>query len=189
APLPAPSMATLDALVTAHRGASHVLHGASSDLRVGWSVANQAISSIPGGEAAAAAFVEAVEDPFLRAASHDDWIGVQSYTRNRFGPDGVVRDDPEDERTLNGWEYWPGALGEAIRHTAEVVPGVPILVTENGIATDDDSRRIAYTDEALAGVRAAMDDGIDVRGYLHWSLLDNYEWGSYHATFGLVGWD
>jgi beta-glucosidase len=66
---------------------------------------------------------------------------------------------------------------------------VPILVTENGIATADDDRRIAYTAAALDGLQAAIADGTDVRGYLHWSLLDNYEWGSYRPTFGLVSWD
>ena len=63
-------------------------------------------------------------------------------------------------------------------------------MTENGIAADDDSRRIAYTDRALAGVRECIDDGIDVRGYLHWSLLDNFEWVyGYKQKFGLVAVD
>lgn len=53
----------------------------------------------------------------------------------------------------------------------------------------DDNRRIDYTYDALAGLHDAMEDGIDVYGYLHWSLLDNYEWGSYTPTFGLIGWD
>jgi beta-glucosidase len=69
------------------------------------------------------------------------------------------------------------------------VGDVPIIVTENGIATADDARRIAFTEAALASLRAALDDGADVRGYLHWSLLDNYEWGSYGPTFGLVAVD
>ncbi|MGP3916545.1 family 1 glycosylhydrolase [Nonomuraea sp. 10N515B] len=64
----------------------------------------------------------------------------------------------------------------AVRHTHEVVGDVPLLVTENGFATSDDQRRIAYTGEALRHLRDAMDDGIDVRGYLRWSLLDNFEW-------------
>ena len=122
------------------------------------------------------------------AAIGDDFIGVQSYTRNVIGPEGAVRTDAEATRTQTGWEYWPAALEQAVRDTAAVVGDVPILVTENGIATDDDERRIAYTADALAGLQRAMADGIDVRGYLHWSLLDNYEWGSYHATFGLAGW-
>jgi beta-glucosidase len=70
-----------------------------------------------------------------------------------------------------------------------VAPQVPIIVTENGIATSDDERRVAYTDGARASLRAAMDDGVDVRGYFHWSLLDNYEWGSFVPTFGLVAVD
>ena len=49
--------------------------------------------------------------------------------------------------------------------------------------------RRAYADDALAGLHDAMSDGIDVLGYLHWSLLDNYEWGSFRPTFGLIGWD
>lgn len=81
------------------------------------------------------------------------------------------------------------ALGIAIRHTWNVAKCTPIIVTENGIATADDRRRIDYTFDAIAGMHDAMDDGIDVRGYLHWSLLDNYEWGSFAPTFGLASWD
>ena len=76
-----------------------------------------------------------------------------------------------------------------MRHTAATVPGVPILVTENGIATADDAERIEYTSGALAGLHRAISDGIEVRGYLHWSLLDNDEWGSYRPTFGLIAVD
>lgn len=67
--------------------------------------------------------------------------------------------------------------------------GVPVFVTENGLATDNDARRIDYTHDALVGLMKAMDLGIDVLGYLHWSLLDNYEWGSYDPTFGLISVD
>src|SRR5699024_9928795 len=77
----------------------------------------------------------------------------------------------------------------AVRHTAERTGGVPVLVTENGIATADDEERVEYTRGALAGLGRAIADGVDVRGYLHWSLLDNYEWGSWAPTFGLVSVD
>ena len=64
------------------------------------------------------------------------------------------------------------------------------IVTENGMATDDDDARIAYTQAALEGLAACVDDGIDVRGYLHWTLLDNFEWMSgYAMTFGLIAVD
>ena len=84
----------------------------------------------------------------------------------------------------------PEALAGAVRHTARRVgPSVPMLVTENGIATADDTERVDYTRAALAGLARAIADGVDVRGYQHWSLLDNYEWGSWRPTFGLVSVD
>jgi len=64
---------------------------------------------------------------------------------------------------------------------------VPVYVTENGIGTEDDTRRIEYIKRALAGVQKCLADGVDVRGYVHWSLLDNFEWiFGYRPTFGLV---
>jgi beta-glucosidase len=76
-----------------------------------------------------------------------------------------------------------------VRRTASIVADVPIIVTENGVATADDQTRIAYTTQALRNLGEAMDSGADVRGYLHWSLLDNYEWGHWEPTFGLVAVD
>ena len=64
------------------------------------------------------------------------------------------------------------------------------MVTENGMATDDDDARLAYTRAALEGLAGCIDDGIDVRGYLHWTLLDNFEWmAGYAKTFGLIAVD
>src|SRR5438045_7014609 len=89
-----------------------------------------------------------------------------------------------------GYEFYPKALGGAIRRAHHSCPGVPILVTENGIATSNDEKRIAYIDVALRETLACMAEGIDVRGYLYWSLLDNFEWAlGYAPTFGLVAVD
>ena len=67
---------------------------------------------------------------------------------------------------------------------------IPLLVTENGIGTDDDEQRIDYVRQALEGVQRAIADGIDVRGYTYWSLLDNFEWAfGYGPRFGLVSVD
>jgi beta-glucosidase len=177
-----------DTLAAAHAAAREVLRGAGH--LVGWTVANQAFQAAPGAEQATATYAASREDFFVDVARDDDWLGVQSYTRTVIGVDGRPQPVPEEvERTLTGWEYYPPALGEAVRHAWQRAGGVPLLVTENGIATADDERRIAYTEAALRGLQAAMDDGADVRGYLHWSALDNYEWGSYRPTFGLIGWD
>jgi beta-glucosidase len=67
--------------------------------------------------------------------------------------------------------------------------GVPLMVTENGIATTDDHRRVEYVQRALAGLKRAIDDG-DVRGYVAWSLLDNFEWmPGFEPKFGIVAVD
>ncbi|WP_018491198.1 MULTISPECIES: family 1 glycosylhydrolase [unclassified Streptomyces] len=185
-----PDPEVTQALIRAHRAARGVLKAADPGIQVGWTVANQVYQAEPGAAEVAAAYAWPREDVFLHASREDDWVGVQAYTRHRIGPDGPLPVEPGAETTLTGWEYYPEALGGAIRHTAEVVgPHVAVLVTENGIATDDDERRVAYTTRALAGVAQALRDGIDVRGYLHWTALDNYEWGSYRPTFGLIAVD
>ena len=89
-----------------------------------------------------------------------------------------------------GYEYHPQALGGAIRRAHQSCPGVPILVTENGIATGNDEKRIAYVDTAMREVLKCLAEGIEVRSYLYWSLLDNFEWAlGYAPTFGLVAVD
>ena len=76
-----------------------------------------------------------------------------------------------------------------IRKASADFPG-DLIVTENGIATGDDTRRIAFIEEALAGVQRCIRDGLPVRGYFHWSLMDNFEWQKgYSMTFGLIAVD
>jgi beta-glucosidase len=143
-----------------------------------------------------------VNDWFLELARKgDDFIGVQTYTRFRIGPEGprspghdwsdLTREMTETETTTQmGYEDYPQALGGAIRRAAKSCPGIPILVTESGIATAHDERRIAYMDAALREVQACLAEGIDVRSYLYWSWLDNFEWSlGYAPTFGLVAVD
>jgi beta-glucosidase len=186
--LPEPDAAVTAALIRAHHAAREELT-AVAGARTGWTVANLNVQVAEGADQAAARWRTLREDQFLAAAADDDFIGVQAYTRTLVGADGPIAPGPEVRQTLTGWEYYPDAAAEAVRHTAAMLPGVPIVVTENGIATADDAERIEYTSRALAGLHRAISDGIDVRGYLHWSLLDNYEWGSYRPTFGLIAVD
>jgi beta-glucosidase len=89
-----------------------------------------------------------------------------------------------------GYEFWPQALEATIRRAWLVTQQVPIVVTENGIGTADDAERIEYVDAALRGVLRCTADGIDVRGYTYWSLMDNFEWVfGYRPTFGLIAVD
>jgi beta-glucosidase len=87
------------------------------------------------------------------------------------------------------WEMYPEALEHTVRLAARHA-GVPVIVTENGMATADDDARLAYTRRALEGLARAAADGVDVRGYFHWSLLDNFEWNfGFRPKFGLVAVD
>jgi beta-glucosidase len=102
-----------------------------------------------------------------------------------FGPLGQAPDDPDVPQTQMGYENWPQVVEYTVRRTAAFT-GLPVVVTENGIGTDDDAERIVYVSEALRGVRRCLDDGVDVRGYFVWSLLDNFEWAhGYGPKFGL----
>lgn len=180
-----------DAAITEHLISAHQLAVAlvrSAGVAAGWSVGTQAYLPEPGFEEAADEWGYSREDVFLDAAEGDDWIGIQAYTRTRIGEGGALPVPEDAEQTLMGWEFYPQALEHGVRRSWER-HHVPIYVTENGIATQDDARRIDYTTQALRGIESAIADGVDVRGYLHWSALDNYEWGTYTPTFGLIEWD
>jgi beta-glucosidase len=124
--------------------------------------------------------------PWLDEAKNADFIGVQTYTRVQIGLRGRIDPPADTEMTAAGYEFYPQALGGTIR-LAAARTGKPVYVTESGIATNDDSRRIAYIDAALAEVRQCIDEGIDVRSFIQWSLLDNFEWtAGYGQHFGLV---
>ena len=115
--------------------------------------------------------------------------GDTSVDRNADGyPDGVLGPEDGVPTLIMGYEYYPESLAGTIRRAWEYTKGeVPILVTENGIGTDDDQQRIDYVRTALEGVLDCIDEGIDVRGYTYWSLLDNFEWAfGYGPRFGLV---
>jgi beta-glucosidase len=186
--LPTPDPEVGRALVVLHRQAVGILRARTS-AKIGWTIANQAFSPTPGNEEKFAEVTYDMEDLYLHGSHGDDFIGVQSYSSQPVDENGPVPHPPHPDNTLVGSAYRPDALGIALRHAWKVGGGIPLLVTENGIATADDERRIAYTAGALEGLEAAVADGIDVRGYLHWSLLDNFEWGHWEPTFGLIAVD
>jgi beta-glucosidase len=180
-----------DVFVTAHRRGAAAIRGAAPGVPVGLTLAMSDYQAVDGGEAARDLERRDMEDVFLAAAGGDDFIGVQTYSRIRIGPDGFRSPEPGVPLTQMGYEFWPEALAATIRRAWAVTGGgVPVLVTENGIGTADDTDRIRFVERALRGVLGCLDDGIDVRGYIHWSLLDNFEWAfGYGPTFGLVAVD
>ena len=180
-----------DVMVRAHRAAVDAVRAAAPGVPVGITLAMSDYQAVDGGESKVEQFRSAMEDVFLDGTGGDDFVGVQTYSRTRVGPDGVLPNEPGVLPLIMGYEYYPQSLGATIRRAWERTGGeVPILVTENGIGTDDDAQRMAYVRAALEGVLACLADGIDVRGYTYWSLLDNFEWAyGYGPRFGIVDCD
>jgi beta-glucosidase len=178
-----------DSLVGAHRRAVDALRAGPGDFPVGLTLSMSEWAAEPGCEARLVELRAEHEDVYLRATEGDDFIGVQAYSRTRVGERGVIGPERGVEVLPMGYEYWPNAAAASIRHAAEVT-GLPIYVTENGIGTDDDEQRIRYLRDSLTAIAQTIDDGIDVRGYFHWSLLDNFEWAfGYRMRFGIVAVD
>ncbi|HZR42791.1 MAG TPA: family 1 glycosylhydrolase [Ktedonobacteraceae bacterium] len=173
-------------ILAAHRRAVDAIKAGAGNCSVGLTLAMQDIQAGPGGEEMAARMRRELLDVYLEGTHGDDFIGVQTYSRQRFGPDGPLGAEDGVERTQMGYEFWPEALEATIRY-ANAATGLPVIVTENGLSTEDDTRRIAYIERALRGVAACLRDGIDVRGYTYWSAMDNFEWSlGYRPTFGLI---
>jgi beta-glucosidase len=176
-----------DVLIAAHRNAADVIHAGPGDTKVGLTLSMAQWWPVDGGEARIERIRRNMEDVYLEAARPDDFVGVQTYSRNRIGPDGALGPEEGVETTIMGYEFWPQALEATVRRAFAMTDGVPVYVTENGIAATDDSRRIEFVRGALHSVKACLDDGIEVVGYTYWSALDNFEWSlGYGPTFGLI---
>ncbi|HEV2426936.1 MAG TPA: family 1 glycosylhydrolase, partial [Acidimicrobiales bacterium] len=155
---------------------------------IGLTMSMQEYVAVDGADDLVAAFLTEMEDRYFESLTDaDDFVGVQCYTKIEVGPEGPV--DATGETTSMGYLYWPESLEYCVRRASSLTD-LPLVVTENGIGTDDDAQRRRYLDEALAGLSRAMADGADVRGYFYWSLLDNFEWAlGYAPRFGLVSVD
>jgi beta-glucosidase len=131
------------------------------------------------------------EIPHLRGAL--DVYGFNFYNSTSFGAGGPgswsdLADPPVDRMHR---KVHPGGLENGLVRVAKALPGVPLLVTENGVPTCDETFRIRYVAAHLAALDRARRRGADVRGYFHWTAVDNYEWnfGFGPERFGLVGFD
>lgn len=132
-----------------------------------------------------------VEIPGLRGAL--DVYGFNYYNATALGPSRVTSwsDRPDAPIDAMGRHVYPGGMESGLLRAARSLPGVPLIVTENGCPTTDETFRIRYVAAHLAALDRARRAGADVRGYFHWTAVDNYEWeqGYSDARFGLVGFD
>lgn len=176
-------------VMRAHEAARDAMKALSPHLKIGISLSLHDNQWIEGGEEAAA---KAWDEEFLHYLPYirkDDFFGLQNYTRQVYGPDGIEKAAEGTRMTQMSYENYPEALEHVIRAVARELT-IPIIITENGIATSDDAERKEFIERALEGVGNCIADGIDVRGYCHWSLMDNFEWQKgYSMTFGLIAVD
>lgn len=139
------------------------------------------------------------QDDMALIAQPIDWLGVNYYTRKMHAhapglwPHDAASDGPLP-KTQMGWEIRPEGLTEFLtRLSRDHIGQMPVYVTENGMALapdddpTDDADRVAFIGDHLRAARAAMDQGVNLRGFFYWSLLDNYEWAwGYGPRFGLI---
>ncbi len=176
-----------DGVLAAHHKGKAAMKSARSDMPVGFNLAMSDDQPAPEDSHLAEKRAD-VYGPWLEVAKQCDYLGVQVYSRSIVGKKDLP--PPKGaETTQVGWEFYPECVEHVVRYASKET-GVPVIVTENGIATNDDTRRVEYFQRALAGLKRAIDDGVDVRGYVCWSLLDNFEWMSgFEPKFGIVAVD
>lgn len=138
----------------------------------------------------------AQENDFDTIAQPLDFLGINYYTRIWASSEEPPRPAPNLLGASDmGWENYPQGLTELLLQDHRDYKLPPVYITENGTACADrvvdgrvkDADRIEYMRSHLEAIRAAMEGGVDVRGFFYWSLLDNYEWNSgYDKRFGLI---
>lgn len=171
-----------------HQAAKQAIQAKLPDVKVGLTLSLHDSQWVEGGEANALQEWQDEYAHYLPFIEHDEFIGVQNYTRTVFDKNGA-RTPQGVELTQTNNEFYPSSLNNVIRKVSKSFKG-EIVVTENGIATEDDSQRIRFIEQTMNDVKACIADGLPVKGYLHWSLLDNFEWQKgYAMKFGLIAVD
>lgn len=182
----------IDTMAAAHIKAAAAIRAASPDAQVGfadilmnWRCSNPA----SGWQRGLHRFMDDFANHrFCDQVAHTlDFVGVQYYHTLKigwrpYGPGHLAGADTTDI----GWNIAPEGI-EAVVTACRERYGLPIYITENGLADATDAKRSDFIDAHLMYVSRAIDAGADVRGYLHWSLIDNFEWAfGYGPRFGLV---
>jgi len=178
----------------AHERALDAVAAGPGDAKAGISLQLPALEPARADDPACVAACDELERMMATAyldGLRGDFVGVQYYTRMRVDPAvpaRFARPPAGVPLTAMGWELHPDGFREALHKAART--GLPVVVTENGIATGDDAERVTHLTSHLGALKQAMNEGVDVRGYHYWSSFDNFEWAEgYRPQFGLVGID
>jgi beta-glucosidase len=174
-----------DGLAAGHRAGRAAITARRPDLLVGLSLA--VMDDVVDGDDSSVRDRKRQEcyRRWLELARADDFIGVQNYERIHYDGHGAVAPPEGVTRNQMGSAIEPLSLAGAVRYVHDATQ-VPVLVTEHGMAHDDDVHRAAFVEPALRGLLDVMGEGVPVVGYCHWTLLDNFEWVfGYDYHYGL----
>lgn len=175
-------------MIAAHRAARSAIKAARGDLPVGVSL-TMADDQAAGPRSVRDAKRAQIYGAWLEAAKADDFVGVQNYSRAQWDDKHILPPPPGAKLNGMGQEIYPASLAGAVRY-AHAATGVPVIVTEHGLFTDDDAARAAFIPAALADLQKVIVEGVPVKGYVHWSLMDNFEWVmGYRPKYGLCSVD
>lgn len=176
-------------LMAAHKAGKAAIKAARGDLPVGVNLALRDEEAVGRPTTLRDSKRAEFYGAWLEIAKSDDFVGVQNYERAIWGPKGPLKPPPNAKRNSGGGEIYPPSLAGAVRY-AHAATGAPVLITEHGLGTDDDSLRADFIRASLVDLQQAVVDGVPVKGYLHWSLLDNFEWVfGYARRYGLAAVD
>lgn len=175
-------------LAYAHNQAARAIHGINRRYKV--SVAKNSCYVYAGDNAVLSRFSATVlqyvrDDYFLKkVVKQCDWLGVNYYFSDRVY--GYRVHNPDQRLSDLGWDLSPENIQFALERLHEKY-NLPIIITENGLADSDDSKRQWWITQTLLAMQKAMKNGVKLEGYLHWSLLDNFEWDKgFWPRFGLT---
>lgn len=178
-------------LLRAHKKIYKYAHRTSRKFQV--SVAKNCAHHYAGDDAVlsrwAAEFVRWFEDYFLlnRIRKQLDFVGLNYYFSNRFY--GYKRHNPDKHLNDLSWDMAPADIEFVLKELYDRYE-LPIIVTENGLADRDDEHRQWWLQQTLMAMHRAIQSGVQLNGYLHWSLTDNFEWSSgFWPRFGLAAVD
>lgn len=178
-------------LARAHNAAAKIIHSKGRAFKV--SVAKNMSFQYPGDDAKLTIWSASISEWFLdtywlkKVKKQCDFLGVNYYFSNRFY--GYRVHNPNEQVNDMGWDMQPGNIQYVLEYAHEKY-GLPVLVTENGLADENDKQRQWWIAQTILGMQRAMKNGAEVMGYMHWSLLDNFEWDKGRwPRFGLVAVD
>lgn len=175
-------------LAYAHKKSAKLIHSMGRRYHV--SIAKNSNYFYPGDDAwlsrASASVMQYLQDDYFlkKVYKHCDFLGVNYYFSNRVY--GYRIHNPNEQQSDLGWDMQPENIEYVLERLYKKYK-LPLIVTENGLADATDEQRKWWLTKTMIGLSNALQEGVDVRGYLHWSLLDNFEWAQGKwPRFGLV---